>query len=258
MTPLFLASSLNCTEITRALLEANVEVNLTESNPVRNFIRHRNGEMLSLIFQRASASLRSTSRFMSPLMIAITERYPEAVPLLLQEGADVNYTTPDRKTALYYACFLNQPDVVKQMLDAGVNLGFHDGDRQYPLHWAAGSGNVDIVQMIVKAGGYPFDLDAHGRYAWMCAIGCSGKGRYDVIKYLLDLGQPPGWKLRDGTVPFVDLLVKDDPELIQLFLDHGLDLNITHQNRTLLEIADQIGSKANSAVIHRFLNKTGT
>jgi ankyrin repeat protein len=127
---------------------------------------------------------------------------------------------------------------------------------QLPIHWAAQSGNVEIVQTIVKAGGYPFDLDTKGRYAWICAIAGSGKKRYDIMKYLLDLGQPANWKLRDGSVPFVDILIKDDPELIQLFLDHGLKLEMEHQGRTLLEIAEQIGSKANLAVIHRFLNKT--
>jgi ankyrin repeat protein len=108
------------------LLDANVPVSLAKANPIPNLIRHRNGEMLLLVFQRARASLVSTSRMMSPLMIAITERYSDAVPLLLQEGADVNYTTPDRRTALYYACFLNQPQVVAQMIDAGASMHFSD------------------------------------------------------------------------------------------------------------------------------------
>jgi ankyrin repeat protein len=64
-------------------------------------------------------------------MIAITERYTEAVPFLLNEGADVNYPTPDRRTALYYACFLGQQKVVEELLEAGANIEFHDADNVF-------------------------------------------------------------------------------------------------------------------------------
>jgi ankyrin repeat protein len=111
----------------RALLDSNVPVLLDLGNPIPSLIRHQNGEMLNVVLKRASGSLSAISRFLSPLMIAITERYSEAVPVLIDQGADVNYTTPDRRTALYYACFLNQPQAVAKLLEAGANLEFPDG-----------------------------------------------------------------------------------------------------------------------------------
>jgi hypothetical protein len=112
--------------------------------------------------------------------------------------------------------------------------------------------------MIAKAGVNPFRVDAKGRYAWVCAIPCNGKERLEVIRYLFDLEQPVNLKLRDGSVPFVDLLMKDDPELIQLFLERGLDLGMTQNGKSLVTIAEQIASKGNLAVISRFINKSGS
>jgi ankyrin repeat protein len=126
---------------------------------------------------------------------------------------------------------------------------------QTPIPWAA-SVNEEILKMVVKARANPFEVDSKGRYAWVCAIPASGKARYDVMRYLLDLELPVNLKLRDGTVPFIDLLTNDDPELVQLFLDRGLDLTLVHRGSTLLEIAGQVASKENLAVISRFTTKS--
>jgi hypothetical protein len=114
---------------------------------------------------------------------------------------------------------------------------------------------VEIVRMVVNAGANPFEVDLKGRYAWVCAIGAPEKGRYEVMRYLFDLELPVNLKLRDGSIPFIDILVKDDPGLVQLFLDKGLDLTSTHKGQSLLQIANRIASKENLAVISRFVNK---
>jgi ankyrin repeat protein len=258
VTPLYLAALSNSTEIVRVLLRSGSKIT-GEPSPMGEALRHRNGEMIGLL-------LGSTAGPLPPLMKAIEAGFPEAVPILLQQGADPNFLAHG-KTALSRACFLNQPTTVQLLLDYGASVQVTGRDGQTAIHWAVQSKNLDIVKMVVRAGPSPADTDGKGCVAWLLAVdfaepdGAKHKDKAakekeaccEIIKYCIGLGMPVNVTLTDGTCPVVDLFPKKVPDLIALLLEKGLDMTALHNRKTLLEWAQMVASKENMAVFSRIL-----
>lgn len=112
---------------------------------------------------------------------------------------------------------------------------FHLG----PIHWAAESHLLELVKLVVSAGADPFLRDAAGKYAWSFVFPPSREESGEILKYLLDLGIPVNEPLSHGVPPFGEWCTADSvtPEILELFLDHGLDLTLEIKGRSLLKIA---------------------
>ena len=133
---------------------------------------------INLIIARGANVNAGNAANVPPLQFAIIN-HPEFVPLLLDAGADPNYTIGDQ-SALHYAFFTSQYDsrVVKAMVEAlisagaDVNLRNRAGvtpleagifsrnmDKMYPIFFRAGAAlptgtSVAYVQKIRAAGGF--------------------------------------------------------------------------------------------------------
>ena len=90
----------------------------------------------------------------TPLGLAGFFGHLDAAKVLLENGADVNATSPSRfaNTALDAAVAGNRTDVVKVLLAAHGNPNVRSEGNATPLHKAAQHGNLAIVEMLVAAG----------------------------------------------------------------------------------------------------------
>ena len=81
----------------------------------------------------------------------------EALKVLLENGADVNATSPSRfaNTALDAAVSGGHPETVKALLAAHSNPNVRSEGDYTALHKAAAHGNLEIVRMLVEAGADP-------------------------------------------------------------------------------------------------------
>jgi uncharacterized protein YecT (DUF1311 family) len=111
------------------------------------------------------------------LMAAV--RTPEAIPLLLSTGIDVNATNAWKKTALMTAAQTNQLASVQALLDAGANVNaatiawYQEGaggidnaegsiSGRTALMYAAAGANAEVVQLLLARGANAAAQDGYG------------------------------------------------------------------------------------------------
>ena len=71
---------------------------------------------------------------------------------LLDEGVDVDFTDPDRRTPLSYAAWKNHDALVKLLVEGRANLNHQDKDSWTPLIIACGHGSADVTKLLLAAG----------------------------------------------------------------------------------------------------------
>lgn len=195
---IFLATASGDADILNLLFEYGANINSPANKrnlPVQQAIRARHVECLKILLSKGTRTDIDTKDY-SPIMLAITNNQPDAVPLLLQCGENPGYVTPEKKeTALTLACFTNQKEVVKLICDNLVQVDL-DSNIKMPaaVHWICRSYNPEIARIVLAKNIDTNRFDNDGRV-----------GPY----YLLDVGQ-----------------VDDVIDIFQQLVDHGFDINL--------------------------------
>lgn len=91
----------------------------------------------------------------TPLHYAVTYRQPEAIAMLIANGAEVNAKDDTGLTPLHVAAILGRLDEAQLLLDAGADLAARDGFGDTPLHSAALHGNRETVEFLLRHGADP-------------------------------------------------------------------------------------------------------
>lgn len=92
------------------------------------------------------------------LMFACERAKPnniELVRLLLQNGANPNEVSYDKKTALHYAAISGNYECIQLLFNAGANLNPIDKFGKTPLHYAAIGNRGNVIIKILSLGGNP-------------------------------------------------------------------------------------------------------
>jgi ankyrin repeat protein len=92
------------------------------------------------------------SRRGTPLSIAANNGHHEILKLLIENGADINYTCYEGWTALYSAVFFGRLEVVKLLIEHGADIDKPTDNGWTPLHTAAFSGHIDIAKLLIENG----------------------------------------------------------------------------------------------------------
>jgi hypothetical protein len=117
------------------------------------------------------SSLIRTKR-LSPLLHLAIQKWPEAVPILLSSGADIQltdyYPAPVVKyygnspitnyyefssggmTPLHAACILNQVTIIEALLNEGAEINCLDENGRTPLHMAALYNHPEAINLLVE------------------------------------------------------------------------------------------------------------
>ena len=126
----------------------------------------------------------------SPLGLASFFGHPDAVKVLLGNGADVNLRPPSRfqNTALDAAVAGDHTEVVRILLNAGGDPNVRSEANYTSLHKAALHGNVEIVRMLLEHGADPTAVRDGGHTPLDDA---REKGHDAVVAVLADRGSRP-------------------------------------------------------------------
>lgn len=121
----------------------------------------------------AGVDLNRTDAGLAPLMAAVRDSYhgrPDAVLMLLANGADPRPADAEGQTALHAAARAADPSIAALLLDAGAPLDVLDAQGLSPLGVAAAVGNLDVAKYLLDRramceprGGEPALLAAAGR-----------------------------------------------------------------------------------------------
>ena len=186
---------------------------------------------------------------MPPLHAAIALGFLEAVPLLIEHGAAIDFVEPQLGSALSLAIALKHWAIVKVLLDAKVPLDLvNEGgahalhvaayvgatetvrkllDRGAPLHQpnfqggtalraAAAAGHIETVRLLLERGAEIGHVDIFGESEIDAA---HAGGHAAVVTLLRAATQPPTMRRTRGSAPFASLLPSRKDALVQQLRD---------------------------------------
>ena len=163
-TPLLLATWANHPAVAQALIAAGADVNAKDDQHDSAYLvagAHGRTEILKMTLKRTrahGAGLRSTDRYGGTALIPASEKgHPEAVRLLIQAGADVDFVNKLGWTSLLEVAILGQDttayqDITRQLIAAKANVNLPDKNGVTALQHARQRGLTQIVALLVQAG----------------------------------------------------------------------------------------------------------
>jgi ankyrin repeat protein len=150
---------------------------------------------------------------------------------------DINFVANDHNSALCYACENNNVEMIHVLLNNGANVQNdpHDGsgdDYIDPAYYAIKNNNTDILKLLVERGAKinythhdssydleePLMMAVHHRNLEIVTM---------ILKADTDLDN---WK---GTYPFYDACANGDHEIVQAFIDAGMEGDCLYDYETL-------------------------
>ena len=122
----------------------------------------------------------------TPIVYAAARGQYEMVSQLLKQGAGVNYSDENGRTALFRACAAGHIRCVELLLDAGADVNIGDDYLTTPLMTASENGRVECVKLLVKFGA---DVNAgefkYGRTSLLMAAWAKSS---ECVNFLLQNG----------------------------------------------------------------------
>ncbi len=186
------------------------------------------------------------------LMVAIRRGREDIARVLIERGADVNWSPPyDRNwSPLAQACDRAASlDFVQYLIAKGARLNPGVKEGWTLLHSTASGGSVDIARFLIGKG---FTVQAaHHRYGTPLDVAVDTE-RFDMARFLIEQGAPVNHRDSIGRTPLHRAARLKDPKLTGLLITKGADVNARDKyNRTPLSLAADADFKEVVALLQR-------
>lgn len=158
--------------VVRRLIAHGIDINRRDSEghtPLHWLLLHRATRaealpMVRLLLQNGADGDKAANLWgETPLMIAAKADFPEAMYLLLDQGADAARRSQFLETALHFAAHHYTAETIRLLLDAGADVNAPDRTGQTALHIAAHRNRRDVVKTLIARGADPTVSDNRGR-----------------------------------------------------------------------------------------------
>lgn len=182
---------------------------------------------------------------MTPLMLAATGGFSEAVDFLLANNAQVDASTEEKKrTALFFASKNGHMDVVKVLIayvkekkTAQIKPFINTSDTQglTALHLASLNGHAELVAHLLMEGAEVNQQDQHKLTPIHLA---AENGQAAVVKYLLAHGAEVNSKADNKLTPIHKATQQGYTRVIKILLNHGAHVDsLDNDKSTPLHLA---------------------
>ena len=251
----YAAQNYLCTEVLQALISHGVDVNTTSKNSVTVLMtacNNGNTDAIHVLLNAgADANIVDADGDTCLHYAAGNYQCTEVLQAIISHGVDVNATTKENVTALIIACDTKNTDAIPVLLNAGADPNIADANGYTCLHYAAQSIQcTEILQAIISHG---INVNATNKVnVTALEIACQ-KGNNKTINVLLNVGADPNIANADGyTCLHWAALNHQYLEILQGMISHGADVNATSKKKvTALMVACHMG---NTDAIHVLLN----
>ncbi|MBN1560688.1 TonB family protein [candidate division KSB1 bacterium] len=173
------------------------------------------------------------------LFAAIDECRTEAVRLLINKGARLDYLTKLHYTPLMKAASDGCVEIVQLLLDAKVDVNRAEPTNKHnPLLKAVMFNRPEIVELLIARGAKVDVTDKFGNTALMLA---SRSGAIDIVELLIEKGAKVNSKTLIGHTALLYALEFGQPEIAKILIDAGADIKSIdiYNNSTLIFAASR-------------------
>lgn len=212
--PILLAATTNNQRVVKLLVEYGARTDVVDANDK------------PILYHTIYLGLDSITRY----LIGMNSK-TVGVPL-------VNLIDGDGSTPIFYATNLQSVTILRLLLSNGANPDYKNRDGQAVLHLAASIGWTEGVHILLESGGDPDIIGSYG----MTPLHYAAKGGHlGAITTLLKMGASTfaiedRYRLQPIFYPILES--KNDYNIVQAFLQHGIDPNHQdYQGNTILHYA---------------------
>jgi ankyrin repeat protein len=183
----------------------------------------------------------------NPLLFASKYRNLPLMRLLVDAGADVNYSEPGTGiTPLHEACSRNRYEVASFLIEKGANVNASEGSRYgTPLHAAATYFRKKICELLLRNGARIDSKDDLGDTPLLVVP--SSREAIPTILTLLNKGADINAKNDRGVVLLHTAAGKGDPSFVRFLIDNHANINIIDDaGQSPLHYAVKMGNVKNA------------
>jgi ankyrin repeat protein len=276
VTPLALASANPTASLAEKLLDFGADPHFASEigvTPLMEAARTGNvAAMQALLDRGASVNAVESAREQTALMWAVSERHPEIVKALLENGADVSVRSLTRirmvkldsrgggrrspevatplelggSTSLVFAARVGDVESTRLLLEAGANVDAIAADGNSALVMAAFADYPEVVEALLEAGANADTFGGGYTALHVAAL----RGNLQTVETLLAHGADPNlqvvkgsrvnrfgvqWAISNGLIGATPLLVATaylEVEIMQSLVDGGADISVALPNGT--------------------------
>ncbi|XP_067653301.1 ankyrin repeat domain-containing protein 50-like [Haliotis asinina] len=188
MTPIMVAANQGYKEVVELLVKRGADLSLRAQmgNILHTACSRGHFDVVKYLLSLNSVDIDSRGwNERTPVMVAAFKGRKKVVELLVKHGADLSLSTATNNEILHLSCIQGEFDVVKYLLSLNYfDVNCRGWNMMTPVMLAAYHGHKQVMELLVKHGA---DLSLTVETGNNILHLACGKGKFDVVKYLLSL-----------------------------------------------------------------------
>ncbi|XP_067660925.1 ankyrin repeat domain-containing protein 50-like [Haliotis asinina] len=239
-TAVMLAAGNGNKDLVQLFVDKGADVSLldkTGDNILHCACRGGGAEVLKYILSKDMVDINSLGhRKRTPVIVAAERGHEEVVELLVKHGADLSLSKRSGGNILHHVCQRGHYKLVKYVLSLNmVDINSRWWMKRTPVMVAARYGHKEVVELLVNHGANLLLSDIRGNN--ILQLACTA-GHIDVVKYIISLNSvninSRGWK---GRTPVMGAAEQGHKEVVELLVNHGVDLSLSENVWNILQKA---------------------
>lgn len=158
----------------------------------------------------------------SLLILVCRHGSPQMVNALIQAGADVNYISPSRHSVLHHAINTDNAEIIRTLLRNGADPMVKAGNSAYALHDAVWNHKLNSIRALLPA--YKsVNFSPYGDHNGTPIGLAIDRGFTDVVQLFIDAGID--LNAPSARTPLIQAAQKGRQRIVEMLLEAGADKN---------------------------------